>query len=119
MIDFIKRNKQFLFMLLIWIGVGGVLRGLDFVIIPFCFIALKRKSRYMEMIIAFECGGDGHNNMCVTGHRRCICRLIERRESTTNNNEKKLNEKFRKIPTNQRKEKSLNLRMLVNCIEPS
>ena len=53
MIEFIKANKQLIGMMLIWVGVGMVVKELDLVLIPLCFLKLKSMDRITDIMIAF------------------------------------------------------------------
>lgn len=53
MIDHIKANAQFVFLMIIWTIAGVIIKESALVLVPLTFILLKRKGHYSEMFIGF------------------------------------------------------------------
>lgn len=53
MIEFLKSEKQFLLILLLWIGAGIIFAPLAWVVIPLVLLLLQRRKMYLEMLIGF------------------------------------------------------------------
>jgi O-antigen ligase len=52
MIDFLKENKQFMLLLIIWVAAGMVLKESALLLIPAGLVLLKKKQRYTELLIS-------------------------------------------------------------------
>src|SRR6187551_2710551 len=53
MIDYIKENAQFIFLMVIWTIAGVFVQESALVLVPLTFILLKRKGHYSEIFIGF------------------------------------------------------------------
>lgn len=53
MIDYIKENGQFIFLMIVWTIAGVFLKESALVLVPLTFILLKRKGHYTEIFLGF------------------------------------------------------------------
>lgn len=53
MIDFLKSEKQFLLLLLLWVVAGMIFAPLAWIVIPVVLLLLQRRKMYLEMLIGF------------------------------------------------------------------